>query len=365
MNVMKKIILIIALMLPAMLNFAQEDTTKVKTNEEDVNIEMELDELEKGATKFQAEIKELEKQIESLELESVVDGISEDSKKDIERQIAEAKKQIAAFEKGLSDIEKERKEKELAEHDIDDNDDIDDDDDDDFDFDWDFDKFDHFDKWPFNRKKKKFNGHWAGFELGLTNFLDVNNKLELPTGGEFMEIDPVKSWSYSLNFMEFNIPLHKKYFGIVTGVGFDWKSYTLASDVNLIYDGNDNITFEETEDYTISRNKLNVNSFTFPLLLELQIPMGKKDRRVNITGGVIGSIRVGSNTEQEWDDDNAEYYLKRHSDFNLTTFKYGYTVRVGYRGFQIYANYEVTPLFESGTGPELYPFSVGFRVLNF
>ena len=356
MNVMKRIILIIALMLPAMLNFAQEDTTKVEILEEDINIEKDLENLENGADSFKAEILKLEKQVEGLEQKSDEVGISEEKKADIEKEIAEIEKQIAALEKGIEEIEDELDDANNNDNESDNNDDKD--------FDWDWGKLHDFDSWPF-KKKKKFNGHWAGFELGLTNFLDANNKLELPENGEFMELDPVKSWSYSLNFMEFNIPLHKKYFGIVTGVGFDWKSYTLASDVNLIYDADNNIAFEETVDYTISRNKLNVNSFTFPLLLELQIPMGKKDRRVNITGGIIGSIRVGSNTEQEWDDDNAEYYLKRHSDFNLSTFKYGYTVRVGYRGFQLYANYEVTPLFEEGTGLELYPFSVGFRLLNF
>lgn len=363
---MKNVILIVAFMLSAMLNFAQEDTTKMNPNE-DINLEQELEDLEKGSLEFEKEIEIIQNQIGTLQLKSKEDGLSEEMVKEIELQIREFEKQVAAFEKGIAEIEKDLREDELSK--LEENkgsygDNNEDDeyngDEEDFDFDWDFDNFDF---WPFN-KSKKFNGHWAGFELGLTNFLDANNEFELAVGGEYLELDPVKSWNYSLNFIEFNIPLHKKYFGIVSGVGFDWKSYNLVTDGSLVYDADGNTSFLAST-HTISRNKLNVNSFTFPLLFELQIPVGKKSKRINVTAGVIGSIRVETNQKHDWETDDSKNHLSVVSDFNLSTFKYGYTLRVGYDSFQLYANYEAIPLFESGTGPKLYPFSVGIRLLDF
>ncbi len=368
---MKKVILTLALAFTMFSINAQEDSSKINKEQ---NLEIELENLEDGKEEFESQIKELNKQIISMKIELQSNDISEDRKKEIEAQIADLELQVAALENGMVSIEKDVKRMQRDEEnnhhaprndnedgeDDDDDDDDNDDNNDEFDFDWD--DFD-FDFWPLN-KKKKFNAHWAGFELGLTNFLNADNAFELPSNGSFLELDPVKSWNFSLNFLEFNIPLHKKYFGLVTGVGFDWKSYTLENNGSLVYDELGNIAFNEA-DYTLSRNKLNVNSFTFPLLAELQLPLGKKDKRVSFTGGVIGSIRVYSKTSQQWEDGKTDNFFQQEADYNLSTFKYAYTARVGFGGFQLFANYEVTPFFEKGKGPEVYPITIGFRLLNF
>ncbi len=344
---------------------AQVDSTKINKSND---LENELEDLDKSLKEFDVLIKEFSQKIGKLEVEKNKESTTEQRKNEIETEIKDLEKQIAALEKGLAEIEMDKKKREENgkvddnEDDEDDDEDDEDDDDDDNEFNFDWDEFD-FDFFPF-KKKKKFNGSWAGFEMGLTNFLNSENKNELPLNGEFMELDPVRSWSFALNFMEFNIPIHKNYFGITTGVGFEWKTYYLAKNGFLYYDENENIAFQEV-DYTISRNKFNINSFTFPLLAEIQFPVGKKDKRIKITGGVIGSIRVGSNTSQTWEEGKTDNYFKQQADYNLNTFKYAYTLRAGYRGFQVYATYEPTALFETGKGPELYPISVGIRLLDF
>jgi len=357
---MKKVILTLALAFTIFSINAQVDSSKIVKEQ---NLEKELENLEDGAEQFSKQIQELSKQIVSLDEEKQSEATSDERKKEIEAKIDDLELQINALEKGIADIEidieSSENRKDGKKHN-DDDDNGDDDDDDGFDFDWH--EFD-FDFWPLN-KKKKFNGHWAGFEIGLTNFVNADNQFELPANGSFLELDPVKSGSYSLNFMEFNIPLHKKYFGLVTGVGFEWKSYTLETNGYLIYNEQGNTDFQEV-DYTISRNKFNVNSFTFPLLAEIQIPMGKKDKRISLSGGVIGSIRVSSSTSQQWEEGKTDNYFRQEADYNLSTFKYAYTARIGYRGFQVFANYEVMPLFEEGKGPEVYPISFGIRLLDF
>jgi hypothetical protein len=51
---------------------------------------------------------------------------------------------------------------------------------------------------------------------------------------------------------------------------------------------------------------------------------------------------------------------KVKGDYNLSPLRWGVTARVGYRALGFYANYYFTPLFKENTGPELYPFAVGF-----
>ena len=53
---------------------------------------------------------------------------------------------------------------------------------------------------------------------------------------------------------------------------------------------------------------------------------------------------------------------KIKDDFAISPLQYAATVRFGIRELNIYANYNLSPLFQKGKGPELYPFSVGLAV---
>lgn len=68
--------------------------------------------------------------------------------------------------------------------------------------------------------RKRFNSHWAGFEFGLLNFLNDSYQLANNDDMTFLEIIPEKTFAYRLNIFEFNIPLHKYYFGLATGANF-------------------------------------------------------------------------------------------------------------------------------------------------
>ena len=49
----------------------------------------------------------------------------------------------------------------------------------------------------------------------------------------------------------------------------------------------------------------------------------------------------------------------------LKRFRVSLTARAGVGWFNVFATYSLTPLFESGSGPELYPFSVGVTLVGF
>jgi hypothetical protein len=49
----------------------------------------------------------------------------------------------------------------------------------------------------------------------------------------------------------------------------------------------------------------------------------------------------------------------------LELFRYGPTVRIGYRWFNITAYYSLSYLFKAGKGPDMYPISVGISLMPF
>ena len=208
------------------------------------------------------------------------------------------------------------------------------------------------------RSRKKFKPHFGGFEIGLNNFAE-DYKLHT---GSFMNLNTTESWNYNLNFMEYGFGLGTSYVGLVTGLGFEWSNYVFDNN-NSIEEAADGSIIERVAPYpSITKSKLATTYLNAPLLLEFQIPAGKK--RIHISGGVIGGVKLGSKTKIKYRDSGRQKEVRK-DDFSLSPLRYGATVRVGYRAINLFANYYFTPMFGETADPEIYPFSVGLTIIPF
>jgi hypothetical protein len=162
-----------------------------------------------------------------------------------------------------------------------------------------------------NKKKKKFNPHYAGFEIGLNNFMDPGYSLHT---GDFMDLNTAKSWNYNLNFLEYGIGLGTSYAGLVTGMGFEWSNYIFDAN-NSIQKENGNI-INRPEPYSgITKSKLSMTYLNVPLILEFQIPTGNK--RVHISGGITGGVKLASKTKIKYRDGGRQKEVRK-DDFSLS-----------------------------------------------
>jgi len=210
-------------------------------------------------------------------------------------------------------------------------------------------------------KKKKFKGHWTGFELGLNNFFDSDFSMSRPSEYSWMDLNTGKSWNVNLNFYQTSFGLIGNRFGLVTGIGFELNNYHFDGD-NSIQEIDGVIEEEPLTDLSLNKSKLTTTFLNVPLLLELQIGPEKRKKRIHLTGGVIGGLKLGSHTKIVYRDEGKKKKLKDRDDYNINPLRYGFTLRVGYSNAQIYGTYYPTPFFEKNKGPELYPFNVGLSL---
>ena len=213
--------------------------------------------------------------------------------------------------------------------------------------------------------RSKFKGHWEGFEIGLNNFFSEPFNSELPDNISHMDLNAGKSVVVGLNLFQHSIGLQKNNnnIGLVTGLGLTFNNYRFDSKYVLtrLNDGNTGY-FESTR--AINKNKLVTTFVTVPLLLEFQIP-DHKDRPFFINGGVYGGFKIGSHIKMKYDDNAGVKKEKFREDLNLNPFKYGVMVRAGYRCVKLFATCDLSNMFQSGKGPEVYPWSVGIVLLSF
>jgi len=211
--------------------------------------------------------------------------------------------------------------------------------------------------------KTRFSGHYSGVDFGFNLFVNENYS---GYDSEFMENDVFRSNSAYFNALQQSIGLqkHQNTLGLVTGLGLHLQSYRLDDNTTIFLDENDVVQPQFLYFDANQKSKLALMSLTVPLLLEWQIPVNHYDNRIYFSAGLLGSLRVASHSKIKYKAEQNEK-VKVQDDFSIHRFKYSIMVRTGYRWFNVFATYDLVPLFEKGKGPELTPFTVGITLLRF
>jgi len=211
-----------------------------------------------------------------------------------------------------------------------------------------------------DKSDNEFNGHWAGVDLMMNNFISKYGDLNTAPGYDFMELEFSKSFGVALNFMEFNVPFvetEKVGLGLTTGLGLSIMNYRLGNDVRLINDSNVLMAYSDTASNSI-RSKLTTSYLMLPLLLEFNT-LGCDNDGFHFGVGAYGGIRIGSHSKVVVDDRGDKDKFKSNGDFHLNPFKYGLMVRMGWNKINLFANYALSEMFEKNEGPSVYPIEFG------
>lgn len=210
-------------------------------------------------------------------------------------------------------------------------------------------------------KQTKYNGHWAGFELGVNGYLNNKNKFDMPRGYEFLDLRMEKSINVKLNFYEQNFNLAANKLGLTTGLGFEWVNYRFDNNVEIRKSENDIIGISR---YDQTKSKLVVNYLNLPLMLEYQTNGHSKKNSFHIGVGIQTGLRIGSHTKVVYQEDGRKKKDKDPGDYNINPFKYDAMVRIGWGKLNLHANYSLNTLFKNNQGPELNPFTVGITLVS-
>jgi hypothetical protein len=204
----------------------------------------------------------------------------------------------------------------------------------------------------------KFEGHWAGLELGINSFTNANYQGFTPN---FMDLNQNKSFEVGINFLQYSFGLQKekKSIGIVTGLGLTYNDYRFSNPWTIENNGGE-VKSVPLNSNGLSKTKLSTSYLTIPLLLEFQIPVHGTDKRIYLSGGFVGGLKMGSHTKVKTNGDKS----KSRDDFNINPFRCGATTRVGYRGINLFGTYYFSTFYKTNRGPELFPFTIGITLMN-
>lgn len=206
------------------------------------------------------------------------------------------------------------------------------------------------------RSRNRFKGSWTGIEFGFNGYLTDDFSSVMPDDIYYMTLHSGKSNSFSINCVQQSLGF-SRHFGLVTGLGFVWNNYRFDGN-NNIEKGDNGVIVELDPGVTLKKSRVKTLFLNIPLLLEVKIPAD--NNHFNIAGGLIGGVKLWSESKMVTDDDRK---LTSNSDFSLNVLRWGSTARIGFGNFQVFGTYYFTPLFKSDKSPgghDLFPVEVGF-----
>jgi hypothetical protein len=208
------------------------------------------------------------------------------------------------------------------------------------------------------RSYDRFKGHLGGLEFGFNGFLTDFWSTTLNPGDSYFDLYTAKSSNFGFLLPCINLGF-TRHLGIAASVGMDWNTYRFDGNNSIVKDADGVVgPYYPYPPVSYSKSKLNTTFATLPVILEAQIPVSGSRSTINIGAGVIGALKLGSNTKVIYYNDGKKKG-KNKDDFSINPLRWGATARVGYDFFQVYGTCYFTSMFEKGKGPELYPFEVG------
>ncbi|HAQ19359.1 MAG TPA: hypothetical protein DCR40_09040 [Prolixibacteraceae bacterium] len=219
----------------------------------------------------------------------------------------------------------------------------------------------------YNFWDEKFEGHWAGVELGINGFANADYSLYSSTDNNFLKNDLLRSNILNLNVLQYSKGLqqNRNTIGLITGLGLSLQSYRLSNSTTIILDENRKVKPKMLIFDSNQKSKLSSVYLEVPLLVEFQIPVGHNANRLYFSAGITGAKRLESHTKVKYRKDGKREKLKSPGDYSIREYKVAGTFRMGYRWVNLFATYDLVPLFEDRRGPELFPFAAGIKLISF
>lgn len=211
------------------------------------------------------------------------------------------------------------------------------------------------------KKLKRVDFNALTFDWGFNNYL-FNGSLAKPAEIENLALNTWPSMNFHLGIFQQKLNFANYKLGLITGIGFEFNDFRFTNNIDFKRnDSTGTVTFEDRELTGWRRNKLTTKFIEVPLQLQYLSNPRYPDKSFKIQAGINFGYRITSYFKTVWFDPGKSKNKER-DHFFLNDFRTTAVVKMGYGKFQLYGAYSLTPLFQEGRGPELYPVSAGLVV---
>ncbi|MEP2026973.1 MAG: hypothetical protein ABJH98_07090 [Reichenbachiella sp.] len=217
-----------------------------------------------------------------------------------------------------------------------------------------------------NRGRSKGTYGTFEMELGMNNWLENGSFPD--NNNAAYAVKPWGSWYVAIGgayHTRIAGPLKLKWGGNMSW--YNWKMENTAVRITKTDEGT---TFVEDPTINGKKSKLAATYINASLMPMLEFNSSGRSRSWNwnryrnrgfrIGAGMYAGYRIDSWTKIKYSDNGDNKKDKDKGNYYLNNFRYGVKAQVGFRGMDLFFNYDLNDVFATGKGPELQAISFGF-----
>ncbi len=208
------------------------------------------------------------------------------------------------------------------------------------------------------KKRHKFRSHWSGLGFGFCDA--VNTGQGGLNGPEGITTSFGRSYEIFWNIASVHIPINNRNWGLVSGIGLNWRNYKMDNEYRFIKEGSHLLVTEYPEGADIDYSRIKTFDITFPLLLEWQNPRIRGKFFVS-AGGVL-NIKTYSSIKTEY-----SLHGIHHKEFSKgihqTPVNIDLMAMTGYGRLGFYFKYSLFHTLQTSHAPQMNGLSTGIMWL--
>lgn len=164
-------------------------------------------------------------------------------------------------------------------------------------------------------------------------------------------------------YLCYDFPIKKSHFSFAPGLGIS-VSNVYFRDQLLMMNTNSNSAYFQNVDTAANTNFYKNSKLTTTYIeapFELRYFSNNTNRNVGFKAsiGMRVGVMVGASSKNKNSLSGVNVVEKVNTTRYFQTWRFAPIARVGWGNFSVYGSYNITQLFKTGEGPEVYPFSVG------
>jgi hypothetical protein len=221
------------------------------------------------------------------------------------------------------------------------------------------------------RYRRRGTRNMINFDLGTNNYLNGEGKFA-DEDNEAYAVRPWGSWYFAINSI-YQTSISKHLY-LEWGPGISWYNFKFQNSRTRITEIGDRTIFLEDPDMEVDykKSKLTASFINFTAVPMVnfgnpkrrsrnfknwdEINFGQPDAGFRIGVGGYAGYRLGSHAKVKYKGGKKD---KDRDNFNLTNLRYGVRLQMGFRGTDLFFNYDLNELFAEDKGPKLNAFSFG------
>lgn len=221
------------------------------------------------------------------------------------------------------------------------------------------------------RYRRRGTRNMINFDLGTNNYLNGDGKFA-DQDNEDYAVRPWGSWYFAIN-STYQTSISKRLY-LEWGPGISWYNFKFQNNRTRITEIGDQTIFLEDPDMEVDykKSKLTASFLNFTAVPMIafgnpkrrnrsfsnwdEISFGQPDAGFRIGIGGYAGYRLGSHSKVKYKGGKKD---KDRDNFNLNNLRYGVRLQMGFRGTDLFFNYDLNELFAEDKGPQLNAFSFG------